>query len=108
MSPNGFACAGNDLKKVSTSTDDVILSEIKIGLKYFGRPSLQKQGRAAHILLKYEPTYTTFSTAENIPIPRGEEFPMALILTNFRNLHQISLEGSKSERAEVEVAEESN
>ncbi|XP_028065925.1 putative proline-rich receptor-like protein kinase PERK6 [Camellia sinensis] len=97
----------NDLKKVSIPTNDAVLSEIKVALKYFGRPSLQKQGRTAHILLKYELTYTTFSAAENILIPRGEEFPTALILTNFRNLRQIGVEGSDSKRAEVEVAEES-
>ncbi|XP_028056221.1 uncharacterized protein LOC114260333 [Camellia sinensis] len=107
LGPNGFACAGNDLKKVSISTNDAVLSEIKVVLKYFGHPSRQKQGRAARILLQYEPTYTTFSTAENILIPRGEEFPTALILTNFRNLRQIGVERSDSKRAEVEVAEES-
>ncbi|XP_028120753.1 caldesmon-like [Camellia sinensis] len=101
---------GNDLKKVLVSTDDAVLVEIKVALQYFGRPSLQKQGRVAHILLRYKPTYTTFSAAENIPVPRGEEFLTALILTNFKNLRQVGLDRSDSEQAEVaeEVAEESN
>ncbi|GMP48051.1 hypothetical protein CsSME_00015547 [Camellia sinensis var. sinensis] len=99
---------GNDLKKVLISTDDAILSKIKTTLKYFGQPSLQKQGRAAHFLLYYEPTYITFSAAENIPISKGEEFLIALILTNFRNLRQISREGSDSERLEIVESAESD
>lgn len=103
---HGFACAENDLKKVLTSTDDAVLLKIKVALKYFGCPSLQKQGRAAHVLLRYQPTYTTFSAAENIPIPMGEEFLMSLILTDFKNLRQVGFKGSDSERAEVaEVVE---
>ncbi|GMP49963.1 hypothetical protein CsSME_00016765 [Camellia sinensis var. sinensis] len=104
--PHGFACAGNDLKKVLTSTDDAVLSKIKVALKYFGRLSLRKQGRVAHVLLRSKPTYSTFSAAENIPISKGEEFFTALILTDFQNLRQVGYEGSDSERAEVaEVAE---
>ncbi|GMP68459.1 hypothetical protein CsSME_00028081 [Camellia sinensis var. sinensis] len=99
--PHGFACAGNDLKKVLTSTDDVVLLEIKVALKYFSGPSFQEQGRAAHVLLRYEPTYTTFSAAENIPIPKGEEFLTALILTDFKNLRQVGFEGSDSKRPQV-------
>ena len=85
------------MKKVLISTDDAILSKIMTTLKYFGQPSLQKQGRAAHAQLRYEPTYTTFSAAENIPIPEDEEFLIALILTNFRNLRQTGCEGSDPE-----------
>ncbi|GMP47361.1 hypothetical protein CsSME_00015131 [Camellia sinensis var. sinensis] len=104
--PHGFACAGNDLKKALTSTDDAVLSKIKVALRYFSRSSLQKQGRAAHVLLCYDPTYTTFSVAENIPVLKSEEFLTALILTDFKNLRQVSFEGSDSERPEVaEVAE---
>ncbi|GMP93774.1 hypothetical protein CsSME_00043478 [Camellia sinensis var. sinensis] len=106
--PHDFACAGNDLKKVLTSTDDAVLSEIKVALKYFGRPSLQKQGRVAHVLLRYEPTYTTFSAAENIPVPKGEEFLPALILTDFKNLRQVGLVGFDSERPGVVEVAESN
>ncbi|GMQ09847.1 hypothetical protein CsSME_00053087 [Camellia sinensis var. sinensis] len=47
---------GNKLKKIQTSADDAVLVEIKTALKYFGRPNVQKQGRAAYILLWYEPT----------------------------------------------------
>ncbi|GMP95012.1 hypothetical protein CsSME_00044235 [Camellia sinensis var. sinensis] len=90
--PHGFARAWNDLKKVLTSTNDAVLSEIK--------------GRVAHVLLRYDPTYMTFSAAENIPVSKGEEFLTALILTDFNNLRQVGLEGSDSERLEVnEVAE---
>ncbi|GMP53526.1 hypothetical protein CsSME_00018968 [Camellia sinensis var. sinensis] len=32
-------------------------------------------GRAAHILLRYKPTYATFSATDNIPIPRGKQQP---------------------------------
>ncbi|GMQ09797.1 hypothetical protein CsSME_00053055 [Camellia sinensis var. sinensis] len=64
---------GNDSKKFLTSTDGAVLSTITVALKYFGRPSLQRQGREAHVLLHYEPTYTTFSGAENIPIPKVAE-----------------------------------
>ncbi|GMP33202.1 hypothetical protein CsSME_00006628 [Camellia sinensis var. sinensis] len=40
--PHGFARAGNNLKKILTSTNDAVLSEIKVALRYFGLPSLQK------------------------------------------------------------------
>ncbi|GMP93610.1 hypothetical protein CsSME_00043366 [Camellia sinensis var. sinensis] len=83
-----FICFLERLKKVLTSTDDAVLSEIKVTLRYFGRPSLQKQRRVAHVLLHYEPTFTTFSAAENIPVPKDEEFLTALILTDFKNLRQ--------------------
>ncbi|GMP23807.1 hypothetical protein CsSME_00001277 [Camellia sinensis var. sinensis] len=106
--PHGFACAGNNLKKVLTSTDDAVLLEIKVALKYFGRPSLQKQGRAAHVLLRYKPTCTTFSAAENIPILKGEEFLTALILTDFKKLRQVGFEGSDLERPKVAEAAESD
>ncbi|XP_028119848.1 uncharacterized protein LOC114317313 [Camellia sinensis] len=104
--PSRAAAGGNNLKKVLTSTNNVVLSEIKVALRYFGWPSLQKEGRAAHALLRYDPTYTTFSGAENILVPKGEEFLTALILTDFKNLRQVGLEGSNSERPKVaEVAE---
>ena len=94
------------MKKVLSSTHDAILSDIRVALRYFGRRSLQKQGRAAHILLCYEPTYTTFSAAENIPIPKGEDSLIALILSDFKNLRQVGFEGSDSERNEVaDIAE---
>ncbi|GMP56021.1 hypothetical protein CsSME_00020647 [Camellia sinensis var. sinensis] len=56
-----------------------------------------KPGRAAHILLRYEPTYTTFSTANNIPIPRSKEHLTALVFPSFKNLRQIGFEASDSE-----------
>ncbi|XP_028051955.1 uncharacterized protein LOC114256485 [Camellia sinensis] len=101
----GLACARNDLKKVLSSTDDAVLSDIKVALKYFGRRSLQKQGRAAHILLRYEPTYTTFLAAENIPVPEGEDSLIALILSDFKNLRQVGFEGSDSERGVANITE---
>ncbi|GMP44280.1 hypothetical protein CsSME_00013288 [Camellia sinensis var. sinensis] len=82
---------------VLTLIDDAVLSEIKTALKYFGRRSLQKQGRAAHVLPRYEPTYTTFSAMENILIPKSEEFLTTLTLTDFKNLRQVGCEGSDSE-----------
>ena len=100
-----LACAGSDLKKVLSSTDDAVLSDIEVALNYFGRRSLQKQGRTAHILLRYEPTYTTFSAAENIPVPEGEDSLIALILSDFKNLRQVGFEGSDSERDVANVIE---
>lgn len=108
MGPCDFAFAGNDLKKILTSTDDAVLSKIKTVLKYFGRQSLQKQERGANVLLRYEPTYMTFSTVENIPIPIGENFLVARILTDFKNLRQVSCEESDSEQPEVAEAVESD
>ena len=52
-SPYRFGCAGNDLKKVLVSYDDVVLAEIKTTLQFVGRPNLQIQVRVAHILLRY-------------------------------------------------------
>ncbi|GMP92442.1 hypothetical protein CsSME_00042665 [Camellia sinensis var. sinensis] len=97
---------GNDLKKVFVSTDDAVLAKIKTALQFFGRPNLQKQGRAAHILLRYEPTYATFSAADNISIPRAEQQFTALIFPSFKNLRHIGLEASDSEQAEEQVIEE--
>ena len=87
-----FFFAGNRLKKVLPSTDDAVLEEIKSALRYFGRPNVQKQGRAAHILLRYEPTYTTFSAADGIPIPSGDQHLSALLFPSFKSLRQIGLE----------------
>ncbi|GMP68674.1 hypothetical protein CsSME_00028216 [Camellia sinensis var. sinensis] len=42
---------GSNLKKILVSTDDAVLAQVATALGYFGRPNLQKQGRAAHILL---------------------------------------------------------
>ncbi|GMP41767.1 hypothetical protein CsSME_00011742 [Camellia sinensis var. sinensis] len=95
----------NNLKKVLISTDDAILAQIKTALQFFGRPNLQKQGRAAHILLRYEPTYTTFSAAENILIPRGEQHLTALIFLSFKGLRQIGFEASDSEPTNEQAAE---
>ncbi|XP_028072599.1 uncharacterized protein LOC114274822 isoform X2 [Camellia sinensis] len=95
----------NDLKKVLVSTDDAVLAEIKIALQFFGCPSLQKQEKAAHILLRYKPTYATFSAADNILISRGEEHLTTLIFPNLKNLRQIGLEASDSEQVEEQVAE---
>ncbi|XP_028072598.1 uncharacterized protein LOC114274822 isoform X1 [Camellia sinensis] len=100
-----FVYAGNDLKKVLVSADDAVLAEIKIALQFFGHPSRQKQGRAAHILLRYEPTYAPFSAADNIPIPRGEEHLTTLIFPNLKNLRQTGLEAFDSEQVEEQVAE---
>ncbi|THG15318.1 hypothetical protein TEA_008786 [Camellia sinensis var. sinensis] len=83
---------GNKLKKVLTSVDDAVLTEIKTTLKYFDCPNVQKQGRAAHILLRYELTYTTFSAADNIPIPTGEQHHTTLVFPSFKSLRQIGLE----------------
>lgn len=101
----GLACAQSDLKKVLSSTDDAVLSDIEVALKYFGHRSLQKQERAAYILLRYEPTYTTFSAAKNIPIPEGEDSLIALILSDLKNLRQVGFEGSDSERDVANVTE---
>ncbi|GMP36012.1 hypothetical protein CsSME_00008262 [Camellia sinensis var. sinensis] len=83
--------------------------EIKSALRYFGHPNMQKQGRAAHILLRYEPTYTTFSAADGIPIPSGDQHLSALLFPSFKSLRQIGLKDSDSgEDAEpvVEVVAE--
>ncbi|KAF5933541.1 hypothetical protein HYC85_029712 [Camellia sinensis] len=87
---------GNRLKKILPSTDDAALEEIKSALRYFGRPNVQKQGRAAHILLRYEPTYTTFSTADGIPIPSGNQHLSTFLFPIFKSLRQIGLEDSDS------------
>ena len=78
-----FILAGNKLKRILTSADDVVLAEIKTALKNFGRLNVQKQGRATYILQRYEPTYTTFSAADDIPIPTGEQHLTALVLPSF-------------------------
>ncbi|GMP73308.1 hypothetical protein CsSME_00031097 [Camellia sinensis var. sinensis] len=83
---------GSDLKRVLVSDDDVVLAEIKIVLQFVGRPNLQEQWRAAHILLRYKPTYTTFSAADNISIL-------------FKILRQIGLETSDSEHVEEQTVE---
>ncbi|GMP75243.1 hypothetical protein CsSME_00032404 [Camellia sinensis var. sinensis] len=65
--------------------------------------------RAAHILLRYEPTYTTFSAADSIPIASGDQHLSALLFPSFKSLRQIGLEDSDSgEDAEptVEVVAE--
>ncbi|XP_028070296.1 aluminum-activated malate transporter 10-like [Camellia sinensis] len=95
---SGKKLLGNKFKKVLTSADDAVLAEIKTALKYFGRPNVQKQSRAAHILLWYEPTYTTFSAADNIPIPTGEQHHTALVFPNFKSLRQIGLKTPDSEQ----------
>ena len=93
------------MKKVLSSTDDAVLSDIKVALKYFGRRSLQKQWRTANVLLRYEPTYTTFSAAENIPVSEGEDSLIALILSDFKNLRQGGFQGADSERGVANVTE---
>ena len=98
------------MKRVLTSADDAVLSDIKTALKYFGRPNVQKQGRAAHILLRYEPTYTTFSATDNISIPIGEQHHTTLIFPSFKSLRQIGLETSDLKQdlePEVKVVAES-
>ncbi|XP_028058963.1 uncharacterized protein LOC114262766 [Camellia sinensis] len=97
---------GNDLKKVMVSANDAVLAEIKIALQFFGCPNLQKQGRSAHILLRYEPTYAIFSAANNIPISRGKQQLMTFIFPNFKNLRQIGLKASDLQQVEDQVAEE--
>ena len=84
------------MKKILVSTDDAVLAQVATALRYFGRPNLQKQGRAAHILLRYEPTYITFSAADNIPIPSGDQQLAALIFPSFKSLRQVGLEASDS------------
>ncbi|GMP80494.1 hypothetical protein CsSME_00035572 [Camellia sinensis var. sinensis] len=63
---------GNDLKRALSSADEAVLDQVKTILNYKGRANLQGQGRAAHVLLRYDPTYSTFSTADNIPVPTHE------------------------------------
>ena len=104
----GLSFAGSNLKKIRASTDDAVLSDIRVALSYFGRRSLHKQGRAAHVLLCYEPTYTTFSAAENIPIPEGEDFLVARIFSDFKNLRRVGFEGSDSDNTEVSHTAESD
>ncbi|KAF5933381.1 hypothetical protein HYC85_029552 [Camellia sinensis] len=86
----------SNLKKILVSADDAVLSQVAAALGYFSRLNLQKQGRAAQILLRYEPTYTTFSAANNIPIPSGDRQLAALIFPSFRSLRQVGLEASNS------------
>lgn len=93
------------MKKILISADDAVLAEIKTALKYFGRPNVQKQGRVAHILLRYEPTYTTFSAADDILIPNGEQHISALIFPSFKTLRQIGFEASDSEQDVEPVVE---
>ena len=50
-----------------------------------------------HILLRYDPTYSTFSALDHIPVLRVEHQLMALIFTNFKSLRDIGLEGSDVE-----------
>lgn len=88
------------------SADDAVLADIKIALQFVGRPNLQKQGRAAHILLRYAPSYATFSAADHIPVPRGEDHLTALIFPNFKSLKEIGLEASDSKHAEEQVADQ--
>ena len=78
-----FVCVGNELKKVLVSADDAVLADIKIALQFVGRPNLQKQGRAAHILLRYAPFYAMFLTADHIPVPRGEDHRTGIIFRSF-------------------------
>ncbi|KAF5933049.1 hypothetical protein HYC85_029220 [Camellia sinensis] len=87
---------GRNLKKILVFADDAVFSQIATALGYFGRPNLQKQGRAAYILLRYEPTYTTFSAADNIPIPSGDQQLAALIFPSFKSLRQVGLKASNS------------
>ncbi|CAL5359294.1 unnamed protein product [Camellia sinensis] len=96
----------NDLKKVLISADDAVLKQIKTALQFFGRPNLQKQWKAAYVLLRYEPTYATFSTANHIPIPKGEHQLTVLIFPNFKCLRDIGLEVSNSKLVTEQVAEQ--
>ncbi|XP_028072755.1 uncharacterized protein LOC114274969 [Camellia sinensis] len=95
----------NNLKKILISVDDAVLLEIRTALKFFGLPNIQKQGRAAHILLRYETTYITFSAAENILIPSDEQRFTALVFPRFKNLRQIGFEASDLEQ-DIEPAVE--
>ena len=63
---NHSSFAGNKLKKILTSVDNAVLRDIKIALDYFGSPNVQKQGRAAHILLRYEPKIGRASCRERV------------------------------------------
>ena len=93
------------MKRILTSANDEVLAEIKTALNYFGRLNVQKQGRAAHILLWYEPTYTTFLTTDDIPIPFGEQHLTALVFPSFKILRQIGFEASDSEQGLESVVE---
>ena len=92
------------MKKVLASAEHTVLADIKTALQFVGRPNLQKQGRAAHILLRYAPSYTTFSAADHIPVPRGEDHLTALIFHSFKHMKEIGLEASDSEHAKEQVA----
>ncbi|THF95462.1 hypothetical protein TEA_007724 [Camellia sinensis var. sinensis] len=55
-----------------------------------------KSKGGVHVLLRYNPTYSTFSAADHIPIPRGEQHLTTLIFPNFKSLRDIGVEGSDS------------
>lgn len=80
-----------------------MLSQVKTALEFFDHPNLQKQGRAAHVLLRYDPKYSTFSTADHILILKGKQYLTTLIFPNFKSLRDIGLEGSASEDQGGEV-----
>ncbi|KAL7161642.1 hypothetical protein ACSBR2_042168 [Camellia fascicularis] len=65
--------SGNDLKNSLTFGDEAVLDQVKATLEYDGRSNLQGQGRVVHILLRYNPSYSTFTVVDHISIPRGEE-----------------------------------
>lgn len=55
------------------------------------------------MLLKYDPTYSTFLVADHIPIPRCERHLTTLIFLSFKSLRDIGLEGSASDDQGGEV-----
>lgn len=59
----------------------------------------------AHILLRYTPSYATFSAIDHIPIPRGEDHFTNLIFPSFKNIKDVGLETSDSEHEREQAAD---
>ncbi|GMP81736.1 hypothetical protein CsSME_00036349 [Camellia sinensis var. sinensis] len=98
---------GNDLKRALTSADEAILEQVETVLNYKGCANLQGQERTAYILLRYDPTYSTFSVADNIPMPAHEWQLTALMFPGYKNLRDIGIEGfDASEEIGEEVGED--
>ncbi|GMP97479.1 hypothetical protein CsSME_00045715 [Camellia sinensis var. sinensis] len=93
------AVQGNNLKKCLSSRNEAILDQIKAVLDFVSHPNLHRQGCTNHILLKYDPSCSTFTAANHIPTPRGEQQLMALVFPSFLNFRKIRVgESSASEQ----------
>ncbi|GMP25951.1 hypothetical protein CsSME_00002593 [Camellia sinensis var. sinensis] len=98
--------ASNDLKKLITSEDEAVLAQIKTTLEYTGLENLEGQGRVAHILLRYDPSYLTCAVANHILIPKGKQQLTALVLESFVNLRDVgTIEVMASESNEANTGE---